>query len=679
MRDARPHDDAAATAASPLPVRSARGVVWLALLACIVAAAQGLASAAGSQSGTSIPLSVRITSPLGRTGIPGTIRIVAQVAHSPAVAVEPVRFFVNSALLGEDAEGPPYAVDWVDENPFDPTEIVVEVRDAAGNSARDSILLKPFEIVESTQVASVLLEASVQDRTGRFVGGLHDRDFSLTENGRAQAIDMVRPETVPSTFALLVDASTSMSRRMDFVRDAAGRITRFLRPNDRVLVVPFTKQLGAATGPSDDKATIADAVSSIRSGGGTAILDALVNVSQLLNGQPGRHAVVLVTDGYDEHSEKGFEEALAAVQSSKSTVYVIAVGGVAGISLKGERFLRQIAQATGGRSFFPSREEQLPTVHELVASDVQLRYLITYTPENQRADGTWRAVSLTTSDPTLKVLTRPGYFAPKPAPVRPSIEFTIVDHERRYLEVSKDVLQVEEDGAPQVVESFQEAVDPVSIVMVLDQSGSMAKAAEAAKAAARSFVQAVRPEDSLAVVLFSDRVLFAHDLSTNREHSLEAIDEYVAKGGTALYDAITDAMLRLKRVQGRKVVVVLSDGRDEDNPGTAPGSLRTLADVYRTLADTDATIFTIGLGPKVDTALLTKLAAESGGEAYFPQDVAQLADDYARVVENLRRRYVISYTSTNSTRDGKWRKVEIGTGVPNTTVMSRGGYHAPAR
>jgi hypothetical protein len=101
--------------------------------------------------------------------------------------------------------------------------------------------------------------------------------------------------------------------------------------------------------------------------------------------------------------------------------------------------------------------------------------------------------------------------------------------------------------------------------------------------------------------------------------------------------------------------------------------------VYRTLADTDATIFTIGLGPKVDTALLTKLAAESGGEAYFPQDVAQLADDYARVVENLRRRYVISYTSTNSTRDGKWRKVEIGTGVPNTTVMSRGGYHAPAR
>jgi VWFA-related protein len=101
--------------------------------------------------------------------------------------------------------------------------------------------------------------------------------------------------------------------------------------------------------------------------------------------------------------------------------------------------------------------------------------------------------------------------------------------------------------------------------------------------------------------------------------------------------------------------------------------------VYRTLADTDATIFTIGLGPKVDTALLTKLAAESGGEAYFPQDVDQLAGDYARVVENLRRRYVISYTSTNSTRDGSWRKVEINASMPNTLVMSRGGYYAPAK
>jgi len=347
--------------------------------------------------------------------------------------------------------------------------------------------------------------------------------------------------------------------------------------------------------------------------------------------------------------------------------------------VKGERFLKKLAKDTGGRAFFPSREEELPTVHELVASDVQLRYLITYTPKNQKADGTWRQISIRVPDESWNVLTRPGYFAPKPAPVRPSLEFIITDRERRYLEVSKDDLIVIEDGIEQVIDSYQEAVDPVSIVMVLDQSGSMAKAADAVKAAARSFVSSVRPEDSLAVVLFADRALFAHDLSTTRDHSFEAVDQYVARGGTALYDALTDALMRLKSVSGRKVVVALTDGRDEDNPGTGPGSVRTLGDMTRTLEDVGATVFAIGLGPKVDRDLLETLATRSGGEAYFPDDVSTLAQDYARIVENLRRRYVISYTSSNSTRDGKWRKVEIKTRYPGTVVASRGGYNAPAK
>ena len=68
---------------------------------------------------------------------------------------------------------------------------------------------------------------------------------------------------------------------------------------------------------------------------------------------------------------------------------------------------------------------------------------------------------------------------------------------------------------------------------------------------------------------------------------------------------------------------------------------------------------------------------ESGGAAYFPQDVSILAADYRRIVENLRRRYVITFTSTNSTRDGAWRDVEIRTRTPGTIVNSRGGYFAP--
>jgi Ca-activated chloride channel family protein len=631
-------------------------------------------------SGVSLPVSIRITSPLGRTGLPGTIRLVAQVSHSPSTAVGAVRFFVNHSLVGEVTDGPPYAVEWVDANPFEPTEIMAEVGDGLGNTVRDSIFLKPFEIAETTQVSSVLLEAAVVDKKGRNVSDLDGPGyFQLLENGLPQAIDFVRPETMPAIYTLLVDSSQSMYRRMDFVRDAAGRLASFLRHQDRLMVVPFTRTLGAVTGPTDDRRTVGEAITAIRSAGGTAILDSLAQSSRLIGGIEGRHVIVLVTDGYDEHSQTPFDEVARSLQSAQATVYVIGVGGVAGVSMRGERLLRRVAAETGGRAFFPSREEELPSVHELVAKDVQTRYLVTYTPSNQKPDGTWREISLTTVDPTLKVRTRAGYFAPTPPPVRPSLEFTVSDLNKQLLNVTRDNLLVTEDGVQQHVDTFQEAVDPVSIVLALDASGSMVKSTDQVRQAARAFIESLRPEDSLALILFADRSVFAHDLTTRRDHSLSVIDGYVAKGGTALYDALTDGMTRLKRVSGRKVVVAVTDGRDENNPGTGPGSVRHLDDVLSALRETDAAVFTVGLGPKVDRELLERLARESGGESYFPEDVASLDADYKRIVENLRKRYVISYTSTNSTRDGAWRKVDIRTVDAETVVKSRGGYFAPAK
>jgi Ca-activated chloride channel homolog len=129
----------------------------------------------------------------------------------------------------------------------------------------------------------------------------------------------------------------------------------------------------------------------------------------------------------------------------------------------------------------------------------------------------------------------------------------------------------------------------------------------------------------------------------------------------------------------RYIVVLLSDGRDEDNAGTGPGSARQQDDVFSALRDTDTIVYSIGLGPRVDRELLERLAAESGGVAYFPQDVSSLRHEYARIVEDVRRRYVVSYTSTNTARDGAWRAVQITTRQPQLTVRSRGGYSAPER
>jgi Ca-activated chloride channel homolog len=305
--------------------------------------------------------------------------------------------------------------------------------------------------------------------------------------------------------------------------------------------------------------------------------------------------------------------------------------------------------------------------------------VISYTPTNQKVDGTWRRITLTASDPAWSIRTRPGYFAPKPPPIRPELEFTMVDANRRLLEVSAEDLVVVEDGVEQEVEVFHEAVSPVSIVFALDTSGSMRRVADDVKAAARSFVESLRPQDPLALILFSDRAVFAHDISTTRSWSLDAIDGYAAVGGTALYDAVHMALMRLRGVDGRRVVVVMTDGRDENNPGTAPGSRHTFADVLERLKSVDAIVFTVGLGSQLDRDVLERLARESGGEAAFPEDVSALPGEFRRILENLRRRYVIGYTSTNSSRDGAWRDVDIRTNREGVTVVSRGGYFAPSR
>src|SRR5262245_58034608 len=171
-------------------------------------------------------------------------------------------------------------------------------------------------------------------------------------------------------------------------------------------------------------------------------------------------------------------------------------------------------------------------------------------------------------------------------------------------------------------------------MLALGSSGSMRKSAAEAMAAAREFVEALRPEDSLGLLEFADQSMLLHDLTTSREPVLKTIGDYTAVGGTALYDGLWDGLIRLQQVKGRRAIVVVTDGRDENNPGTAPGSVRTKQEVLELLTQAETIIYTIGVGPKVDRDFLERVATLSSGESYFPDDVVGLRADYRRVVEN---------------------------------------------
>jgi Ca-activated chloride channel homolog len=639
-------------------------------------------SAIVSAGGATVPteLAVRITSPLGRTGTPGSIRIVAQIQSGPGADLGPVRFYIDGQLLQTDSDGAPYVAEWVDENPFERREIAVAVSDAVGHEVRDRVVLEPYDLVEESQVTSVLVEAAVQDKNGRFLKNVPASSFTVLEDGVPQALDLARQETVGGTFALLVDSSASMSRRLDFVQRTAGLLYDYMSPLDRVIVAPFAKNLRSVTGPTDDRQTVAEAIRAIACSGGTAILDSLLQMAHGFPESPDRRVVILITDGYDENSVSSADDVIAALKEARVTVYAVAIGGVAGVSLKGEKVLRRLAAETGGRVFLPSTESQLELVHTARVEEVRNKYLLTYTPTNQNHDGKWRQITVQLPEPSYHIAARPGYFAPKAAPVRPTIEFTATDPQGAYLSISADDLEVVEDDVVQHVETFHEASQPVSIVLALDASGSMRRREADVIASARAFVAALRPEDKVGIMLFADDVTLVQDLTTDRASSNEAIDTYKTGGGTALYDAVSTGLSRLERTEGRRVIVAMTDGRDENNPGTAPGSTRTLSDVKRQLKESGTTMFAIGLGTKVDSAPLKELAGLSGGRALLPQDVSELGNEFQRVVEDLRRRYVVGYTSTNGERNGHWRNVGIRLkDAPQVTVRSAGGYSAPER
>jgi Ca-activated chloride channel family protein len=623
--------------------------------------------------------SLHITSPLGRTGLPGTIRIVARLEGTQTLGHEPaaVRFYVDKLLLASDTDGPPYDAVWTDDNPFERRELMVQAEFATGETLTDTVVLNPLQMTEATEITSVAIEASVLDDKGHFVRDLAASDFEVFEDAQPQELNLFSQKREPALFALLVDSSQSMAMRADVLRATAARLLSVLAADDEVVIAPFSRHIVSVTGPTIDRTTAMDAIAAIKPAGGTAILDVLQEVAVKLAGQQRRRAIVLITDGYDEHSISKFDATVDALRNSGVTVYVIGMGGVAGVSLKGEAALSQLAKETGGYAWFPRDERRIPHVYEAIATDVQHRYFLTYTPTNQRRDGTWRPITVTTRTPGLSVRARNGYTAPIAPPVRAMLEFTAVGRGQVPVSLTRDDLVVLEDGVAQKLDTFHEAVLPVTIMLALDASGSMKNSAGQAQEAAREFVAAMRPEDLIGLIMFADKSQYIHSPTERRDWSLNAIDQYKAEGGTALYDALYDSLAQIADVSGRRVVVVVTDGRDENAKSNGPGSLRTWDEVLRKLRQTEAAVYAVGVGSRVDRERLQQLADQSGGATYFPSDVTTLAADYHKILDELRRRYVIGYESTNRKRNGAWRKVELGARAEGVSFRSRGGYFPP--
>jgi Ca-activated chloride channel homolog len=235
-------------------------------------------------------------------------------------------------------------------------------------------------------------------------------------------------------------------------------------------------------------------------------------------------------------------------------------------------------------------------------------------------------------------------------------------------DLTKDNFTVTEDGVPQTIREFQLEDRPITMAIVLDSSGSMRDAMPEVHQAAAGFVETLRPQDKALVIDFDDRVFLIQELTSDQPALKEAVTSTEALGSTALYDALHAAFRKLRGIEGRKAIVLLSDG-DDTSSQLAYNLILEEAKAQSVL------IYGIGLGD-VRKSVLKELAEMTGGRSFFVAKANQLADVYRKIADELRRQYYLSYSTTNTKWDGRFIKLEVKPKNPDWTVRARRGYFA---
>jgi Ca-activated chloride channel family protein len=284
-----------------------------------------------------------------------------------------------------------------------------------------------------------------------------------------------------------------------------------------------------------------------------------------------------------------------------------------------------------------------------------------------------------------------------PSPSRQADEYTInvdvnmvvlrataQDHKGALVSgLHKDDFQVYEDGVLQQTKYFSHEDLPVTVGLVIDNSGSMTPKRADVIAAALAFARSSNPLDQMFVVKFNERVSFglpANTPFTDQVAQLQgALSRISSSGETALYDAVVAALEHLKKgTRDKKVLIVVSDGGDN-------ASKHKLKEITTLAGQPDAIIYTIGIFDEQDSdqkpGVLKRLAKDTGGEAFLPRSLKDVVPICEQIAHDIRNQYTIAYVPTNRKRDGTYRVIQVKASSQDRgrlSVRTRAGYFAPS-
>lgn len=272
-------------------------------------------------------------------------------------------------------------------------------------------------------VELVSLNVTVTDSQGRYVTDLNESDFSVFEDGAKQELSFFNRTNLPIALSLLIDSSASMEQRMQHAQEAAIGFAKKIREQDLAQIVDFDSRVEIKLGFTNKVDELENAIRTTSAGGSTALHNAVyISLKELAKvkaknpDEIRRQAIIVLSDGEDTSSLVSFEEVLELAKRSETAIYTIGLQPRETSALRGFReaefVLRQLAQETGGRSFFAQRVEDLKDVYGQIADELSSQYSMGYASKNAKRDGAFRRLVVQIGRPNTTARTKRGYYGP---------------------------------------------------------------------------------------------------------------------------------------------------------------------------------------------------------------------------------------------------------------------------
>ena len=268
----------------------------------------------------------------------------------------------------------------------------------------------------------VSLNVTVTDTGSRYITDLENTDFSVFEDGVKQDVTFFNRRQQPIALSLLLDSSASMEDKLPMLQSAAVSFVKRLKSNDMAQIIDFDSRVEIRQAFTGNQPELEQAIGRTAAGGSTSLHNALYialkelrKIRAVSEEDVRRQALIVFSDGEDTSSLISFDEVLDLAKRSETAVYTIALRGTDTQSKgfrEAEFVMRQLAQETGGRAFFPLRAEDLTVVYGQIADELASQYTLGYTPKNGKRDGAWRRIVVQTTRANVTPRAKRGYFAP---------------------------------------------------------------------------------------------------------------------------------------------------------------------------------------------------------------------------------------------------------------------------